>query len=85
MSCSNNNEIVAVAGLFKIAQRSFNPGNGLFGEPVGTQCAFMVLLSIFSYQGEKQMGPNLNILLVNHDVFYKTLPRQTLLISEDLP
>ena len=35
MSCSNNNEIVAVAGLCKVAQRSFDPVNELFGETVG--------------------------------------------------
>ena len=46
MSCSNNNGIVAVAGLCKVAQWSFNPGNELFGETVGIQCTCMALLAI---------------------------------------
>ena len=31
------------------------------------------------------MRPDLNILLVNGDALYRTLPRQTTLTSEDLP
>ena len=30
---------------------------------------------IFSYQGEKQLGPDLNILLLNDDALCRTLPR----------
>ena len=40
---------------------------------------------IFIYQREKQVGPDLNILLVNGDALYRALPRQTILTAEDLP
>ena len=40
---------------------------------------------IFKYQGKNQMEPDLDILLVNDDAFYRTLPRQTLLTAEGLP
>lgn len=73
--------VVAVQALFK-------QGNTLFGEIEGIKYACMALFA-FSYstikEKNRQDQSDLDSVLVNGDVLYKTFRKQTLLTEEDLP
>ena len=73
--------VVAVQALFK-------QGNTLFREIEGIKYACMALFA-FSYstikEKNRQDQSDLDSVLVNGDVLYKTFRKQTLLTEEDLP
>ena len=61
---------------------SFNPGNVIFGETAGIQCACIALYAV-SYSTLKEVNRwdqfDLHIILINGNTLYKTSHRQLLL------